>query len=38
MASVLTWVQSLGEAEKNQDYECIRAILQGAIPEFRKGS
>src|SRR5687768_4683287 len=38
MASVLTWVQSLGEAEKNQDYECIRAILQGAIPEFRKDS
>ena len=36
MASVQGWVEALQEAEKNQDYDCIRSILQGAIPEFRE--
>ena len=37
MAVVQEWVQSLCEAEKKQDFDAIRSILQGAIPEFRKG-
>lgn len=35
--AVQGWVRSLQAAEKNQDYDCIRKILQGAIPEFREG-
>jgi O-antigen biosynthesis protein WbqV len=37
MLAVRGWVQALQDAEKNQDYDCIRSILQGAIPEFRDG-
>jgi O-antigen biosynthesis protein WbqV len=34
MEAVQKWVRALQDAEKNQDYECIKFILQGAIPEF----
>jgi O-antigen biosynthesis protein WbqV len=37
METVQGWVQSLCEAEKKQDFDAIRSILQGAIPEFREG-
>jgi FlaA1/EpsC-like NDP-sugar epimerase len=36
MSAVLEWVEALAQAEKNQDHDCIRKVLQGAIPEFRK--
>jgi len=37
MDLVQRWVKALQEAEKHQDFERIRAILTGAIPEFRDG-
>jgi FlaA1/EpsC-like NDP-sugar epimerase len=37
MELVQRWVKALQEAEKHQDFERIRAILTGAIPEFREG-
>jgi O-antigen biosynthesis protein WbqV len=37
MEAVQRWVKALQEAEKDQDFDCIRAILKGAIPEFRDG-
>jgi FlaA1/EpsC-like NDP-sugar epimerase len=36
MVSVQQWVKALQDADKNQDYDCIKSILQGAIPEFRE--
>jgi FlaA1/EpsC-like NDP-sugar epimerase len=36
MSAVQGWIKALTQAEQNQDYDCIRSILQGAIPEFRK--
>ena len=36
MAAVQEWVQALQDAERTQDHDCIRRILQGAIPEFRE--
>jgi O-antigen biosynthesis protein WbqV len=37
MADVQKWVQALHDAEKHQDFDCIKSILKGAIPEFREG-
>jgi FlaA1/EpsC-like NDP-sugar epimerase len=37
MDAVQGWVLALCEAEKKQDFDAIRSILQGAIPEFREG-
>jgi len=37
MELVQRWVKSLQDADKNQDFERIRAILTGAIPEFGGG-
>ena len=34
---VQRWVKALQDADKNQDFERIRAILTGAIPEFGGG-
>ena len=36
MAAVQEWVQALQDAERTQDHDGIRRILQGAIPEFRE--
>jgi FlaA1/EpsC-like NDP-sugar epimerase len=37
MDLVQRWLKGLQDAEKNQDFERIRSILIGAIPEFRDG-
>jgi O-antigen biosynthesis protein WbqV len=37
MELVQRWVKALHDADKNQDFERIRSILTGAIPEFRDG-
>ncbi|MDQ8728374.1 nucleoside-diphosphate sugar epimerase/dehydratase [Bradyrhizobium sp. LHD-71] len=38
MASVQRWIEALRDAERAQDHDRVRAILQGAIPEFRQRS